>query len=174
MTALLDRALPRFDFSARHAITVAAPPAHVVAVVDRLDFREARLTRLLMRLRGMPVPDALGLDGLAQLGFVRLPGGAGNELVLGLIGRFWKLSGDLQRVTAAQFLAFDRPGYAKAAWGFVAEPQGGGTRLTTETRVLCLCADSRRRFARYWRLIRPASGLIRRDILRALAAQAMP
>jgi hypothetical protein len=34
--------------------------------------------------------------------------------------------------------------------------------LTTETRVLCLDDASRKSFQRYWRVIRPFSGWIRR------------
>jgi hypothetical protein len=40
--------------------------------------------------------------------------------------------------------------------------------LTTETRVACTDAASARRFARYWWLIRPASGTIRRSWLAAI------
>ena len=45
---------------------------------------------------------------------------------------------------------------------FKAAPAQDGALLTTETRMLATDEASRRRFARYWRLIRPASGLIRR------------
>jgi hypothetical protein len=42
-----------------------------------------------------------------------------------------------------------------------------GTELRTETRVLATDAASRRRFGRYWRVIRPGSALIRRTWLGA-------
>ena len=48
----------------------------------------------------------------------------------------------------------------------------GGTLLSTETRAIANDDAARRRFAIYWRLIRPASSLIRHDILRAIARQA--
>jgi len=50
---------------------------------------------------------------------------------------------------------------------YIAEPQPDGrTRLTTITRVACPDAATRRRFAPYWYLIRPASGFIRGRALR--------
>ena len=48
----------------------------------------------------------------------------------------------------------------------------GGTELTTETRVLCADAGARRRFLPYWYLIRPASGMIRRVMLREIRRSA--
>jgi hypothetical protein len=37
--------------------------------------------------------------------------------------------------------------------------------LTTETRIRCADAATRRHFRRYWRLVGPGSGLIRHAIL---------
>jgi hypothetical protein len=48
----------------------------------------------------------------------------------------------------------------------------GTTRLATETRVLCLDDESRRRFRLYWLFIGPFSGLIRRKILRSIKHEA--
>jgi hypothetical protein len=45
--------------------------------------------------------------------------------------------------------------------------------LTTETRVQLTDANARRAFRRYWLVIRPFSGLIRRAWLRAIAQRAM-
>jgi len=48
--------------------------------------------------------------------------------------------------------------------------------LTTETRVLCSGTAALRSFKRYWLVVGPFSGLIRRHILRAIArvAEAPP
>jgi len=80
-----------------------------------------------------------------------------------------------RRLTRAPdgFAPFDRPGYAKVVWDFRLTPQADGTtRLSTETRIRCLDAESRRRFRRYWRVIQPFSGLIRLALLRAVAREA--
>jgi DNA-binding transcriptional regulator LsrR (DeoR family) len=72
------------------------------------------------------------------------------------------------------FAAFDQAGYAKMAANFRLVPLAGGRaiQLSTETRVVCTDAASARRFARYWWLIRPASGAIRRSWLAAIKRRA--
>ena len=46
---------------------------------------------------------------------------------------------------------------------------GERTRLATSTLCEPIDKDARRHFARYWRAIPPFSGLIRMDMLRAVA-----
>jgi hypothetical protein len=63
-------------------------------------------------------------------------------------------------------------GLARGVWNFaVADETLGAVRITTETRVLCGDAASRRRFRRYWFFVRPFSGLIRIVMLRAIRRQ---
>ncbi len=60
------------------------------------------------------------------------------------------------------------PGRAKMAVNFWAS----AGELTTETRARLTDQPSRRAFSRYWLLIRPFSGLIRRQWLAAIARRA--
>ena len=54
-----------------------------------------------------------------------------------------------------------------------AEPApGGGTLLTTETRIQATDDQARRSFRRYWRVIYPGSAAIRRAWLRAIRRRA--
>lgn len=102
-------------------------------------------------------------------GFVLLSEDPPRELVLGAAGAFWRLSGGLCAVDAASFRDPPLPGTARAAWNFHVAPRPGGTcLLTTETRVRCADAASRRRFRAYWLVVRPGSGLIRRLMLRSI------
>jgi hypothetical protein len=96
----------------------------------------------------------------------------GREMLLGLVGKFWTLKGDLKKIDADSFKAFETPGYAKAVWNFALRPDGNDVRLTTETRIRCTDADSRRRFGFYWTFIRPFSGLIRMEMLRVIKNKA--
>ncbi len=75
-------------------------------------------------------------------------------------------------VDSQAYLDFAVPGVAKLALGFSASRQPNGTtRLTTQTRVFCPDLACRLKFAPYWYLIRPVSGLIRRRILGAIKAE---
>jgi hypothetical protein len=171
---LMDELMPRFDEHERHARVIPAAAADVWAALRRADLLGSPVVRALLFLRGLGGRrrEALTLDRLLERGFVLLDERPGRELALGLVGRFWTPSGGRLSLDAAGFRAFDRPGYAKAVWDFRLEDVDGGTRLSTETRILCLDPGSRRRFRLYWRLVGPFSGLTRIALLRAVARAA--
>jgi hypothetical protein len=97
-----------------------------------------------------------------------------EELVLGAVGRFWRARGELCATSPVRFHEPAPPGTAKAAWNFAVGLRSGGamTEVRTETRVLCADLASRRRFRAYWVLIRPFSGLIKREMLAAIRSAA--
>ena len=70
--------------------------------------------------------------------------------------------------TAEEFLAYSREDMCKAVIDF----RVGAGSLSTETRVHVADPVSRRRFRRYWFVIRPFSGLIRILLLRAARRRA--
>jgi hypothetical protein len=120
--------------------------------------------------RRRPAPVDVPLLGHAlTLGFGVLGEERGVQVAVGMIGQPWKLAGGETRrfQQPEEFVAFAEPGFVKAAINFCFEVQGNGTLLTTETRVRATDPASRRRFRRYWFVIRPGSGLIRRSWLRA-------
>jgi hypothetical protein len=80
--------------------------------------------------------------------------------------------GDLKKIDAETFKSFDVAGYAKAVWNFSLREEKTGTRLTTETRIKCTDMTSRRRFGFYWAIVRPFSGLIRMQMLKAIKRRA--
>ena len=172
----LDRLLPAWDKRNHHELLVRAEPAQVDAALRAVRLGDLPLSRLLMALRGMPPARrdrtllASFLDGPFAL-FVDEPG---TEVVVGLVGQPWRLRGGETRevADAEHFLAFDEPGFVRAVTGFAFERAPGGTRLVTETRIQATDPRSRRAFACYWRLISIGSGLIRRDILRAVRRRA--
>jgi hypothetical protein len=75
--------------------------------------------------------------------------------------------------TREGFVAFAEPGYAKAAMAFLVRPERGGTRVVTETRIAGTSPEAVRAFGRYWRVIRPGSGAIRRSWLAAIRRRAL-
>lgn len=176
---LIDEHLPNPDFAERHALRVHAPPERAYAAARRLDLSGSLVVRTLFALRSLPAlltrkreprEGALGMttEGLLRSGFVLLGERPPHEFVLGLVGRFWTPAGGIERIHPAEFAAFDRPGMALAAWNFTVLPTDEGSLVATETRVRCTDAAARRSFARYWRLVRPFSGLIRMEALRAI------
>jgi hypothetical protein len=154
----LDEFMPAYEFSERHAIAIAADAADVDLALRGVTFGDVPLMRVLLALRGIgrPPADATVLGAITRRS-TTLEDVPGEGIVLSLAGRFWRL-----RAAPA-----DEPP-AQAVIDFRAE-RG---RLTTETRVHVDDPQSRRKFARYWRVIRPFSGLTRTLVLRAAKRRA--
>ena len=184
---VLDRIVPSFQASERHSTTIAASPDQVWAALSQVTMGELRLFRLLMGVRVLPGrlvrsprarfnADEPLLGWAVRFGFSILGEEVRRELVVGAIGQPWRLAGGRSAavVDGDDFAAFDQPGYAKMAANFrLASTVGGSAiQLSTETRVACTDPASARRFARYWWLIRPASGVIRRSWLAAIKRRA--
>lgn len=173
---LIDRYLPRHQFSEEHSRYIPAPPARVLDVLGRPEVLDDPVARGLIALRETPnrLAGRLGFAsrlhhrpsfGIAQ--FTPLGRDGDREVAYGLAGRFWQSDyGLVEMQDAEAFAALDAAGIAKLVMNFTAVPEGAGTRLTTRTRVWCGDDAALRRFRLYWLLIRPASGLIRRRLLK--------
>ena len=169
----LDDYLPEYEFSERHSIAIGAPASRIDAAVRSVSIADIPVARALWWLRRLGRP-----HGNASKPFVggELPGivlddAAGEGIVLGLSGQFWRLRGgrDSERPTTVDaFLAYARPDTCKAVIDF----RIGHNRLSTETRVHVGDPAARRKFRRYWLVIRPFSGLIRILLLRAARKRA--
>lgn len=168
--------MPHPEIAARYGVYVSAPPARVYAALLRADLGRPVLVRLLMGIRSFPRMLADPGAAWRRLKSARAPqtlrtllGGSftvlaerpNEELLLGVQGRFWTISGGTVRVGNDAFRVGPPPGQAQAVWNFGVVPERGGTRLTTETRVRCGDPGSAATFRRYWRVVGPFSGLIR-------------
>ena len=187
---LLDDFMPEWDVRSRHAIRVIAPPERVYACLRSANFDHWGLIRILSAVRTLPLlatapghawrrarsalaPHRISLEDTMAGGFTVLAERSGDELVLGTVGRFWRAGGERRSIDPARFREPAPRGTAKAAWSIsVSSLPNGGTQLRTETRVLCADSDARRSFRRYWLLIKPFSGLIRREMLAAVRSAA--
>ncbi len=170
---LLDAIVPTYDVSSRHTIWVAADPARVYQVARGADLGRPWPVRLLMGLRAIPAWLASGdRRALGAVPFTPIAEAPGEEFVLGIMGRFWTPTGGLVAASADGFRHPPPAGLAQGVWNLRVRPSGTGTELSTETRVRCGDAATRRQFGRYWRIIRPASGLIRGSLLRHIRSVA--
>ncbi|MCA1589470.1 MAG: hypothetical protein LC734_03575 [Acidobacteria bacterium] len=168
---LIDEFLSEYDFVERHDISIRAEAADIYRAANETDFSDSFIIALLMRLRGMS-GGKITLRNLKKYQFEMLGETANKEMVIGLIGRFWTIGGGLQKIDADSFKRFETAGYAKAVWNFSLAEDGADTRLSTETRIKCTDADSKRRFGFYWTFIQPFSGLIRMETLRLIKNKA--
>ncbi len=88
---LIDDFLPRYDVRERHRTKVNASVDEVYAAVRQLDISQAKLTQWLFRLRGIPASSNFNLDNFLKMRFILLGERPNEELLLGLVGRFWGL-----------------------------------------------------------------------------------
>ena len=165
---LLSEVLPEYHFRERHERRVDAPAEAVFAAIRSVTLAETPIARRLMRLRGLragsvrPLVEEMGEEGFAEFAEEPL-----REVVYAAIGQPWRPRGG-KRAMTDELGAFAEPGYAKIVFNFRFED---GV-LSTETRVLLTDERSRKLFRRYWFVIRPFSGLIRREWLRAIGQRA--
>jgi hypothetical protein len=178
----IDELLPAPHFREHHERRIAAPPAAVWEAVEDLRLGDLALSRALMRIRLLPArlagrkEAARKADGrfLEQGPVTVLASDPDRAVVGGGVMQPWKLTLGQQppELDVAALQAFTEPGWVKVGFDLVIEPTGAGSRLTTETRVTATDPGTRARFGLYWLLIRCGSGLIRRDMLRAVARRA--
>lgn len=174
---LLDRFLPKYDVVEHHETTVDASVEKAYHAIKQFDLARSPVVLALLAVRGLPTlftgaakpSRRIGLDEIIRAGFVVLAEEPHREIVLGVVGKFWRATSGIHRIEADEFGGFDAPGFCKAAWNFaVADRPDHGSTVVTETRVACTDEDARRKFLRYWRLVGPFSALIRRVLLRGI------
>lgn len=184
---LLDKYLPVYDFNEVHMVTIRTSPEKAFAAIKELKSAElSPLAFWLMSIRELPArlmgkasPQIQGsrpfLEELYEGGFLDLDGVPNQEIVFGLVGQFWELTGgqNPQIASPQEFLAFDQPDYAKVAANLAVTDLGNGTvRCTTETRIRATHPATLKKFALYWRIISLGSGFIRILWLKAIQRKA--
>jgi hypothetical protein len=182
----IDYWMPTYDFAECHEIRTRTATESVYQAIRAADFGRHSIFKLLLGLRALPHlllnpsnagqtasglthSSKLTLDLFFRNGFVMLEERQGQEMVIGLTGRFWRPTGGIVRTDPAEFRLPTPEGAVKAAWNFtVRRATDGSCLLTTENRIWCPDTASRRWFRAYWTVIRPFSGLLRRIMLREI------
>jgi hypothetical protein len=101
-----------------------------------------------------------------HLGWGVLSDSAGREIVLGAATRPWEPNPVFRELPARDFATFAAPDYVKVVWTLRADPLPDGTCVfRTETRAVATDVEARAKFRRYWALVSPGIGLIRRMML---------
>lgn len=168
---LIDEFLPKYDFVETHDIEIRASAETVFNTINEIDLSESAIVRWLLFLRGLPTK-SLKLRDLSKSRFSILGIRENEEILLGLAGKFWTPTGEMQEIGADNFREFDKKGFAKAVWNFSVNENQNETCLMTETRISCLDDASRKSFGLYWMFIQPFSGLIRREMLKIVKKKA--
>lgn len=182
---LIDALMPTWDANIAEHLIVRAEPGRTFGAARDLDFLSVHspLLAASMWVRGVPdrlsrrpsmAPPRLVLSAGDELpGWVVLGEQPGRELAFGAVGRFWQPNIEWHDVPAEKFAAFAVPGWGKIVADFSVVPYGEhASLLTYECRTATTDADSRVRFLRYWRLVRPFVGHIFRATVATIGENA--
>jgi hypothetical protein len=183
----LDRFLPTYHFNEVHSIDIRASASAIFCSIKEITPSElSPVFRLLFWIRSLPARlvgkgdagFALSQPLLKQMesNFIFLTDVPDREIVFGMIGQVWKLTGD-QAVRLAQpkeFVQFEQPDYAKVAANFcISESKRHGCfKVSTESRIHVADPKARAKFARYWFVIYLGSSYIRTLMLQAIKRRA--
>jgi hypothetical protein len=178
---LLDDFIPEYEIVERHRIAVAAPAATTLATARDQDLLAHPVIRAVFRMRELVMqgtaeqqerPRAL-LPQVLSLGWGILADVPGREVVVGAVTQPWKSDVVFHALPPGRFRAFGEPGFVKIAWSLRADPTGPQSSVfRTETRAVATDASARMKFRRYWSLVSPGVGLIRRMSLGPLKCEA--
>ena len=170
----LDDFLPSYEFVERHSLAIDAAPDQIDTAFRSVAIADIPIARALWFVRrlGRPSGDLTKPFVSSELPGIVLEDVPGRGIVLGLTGQFWKIRGGYRDPTrprtADEYVGYARPDMCKAVIDF----RVGESSLSTETRVHVADPAARRKFRRYWFVIRPFSGLIRILFLRAARRRA--
>lgn len=180
-TTRLDSIMPEYQFFEKHSTRIHARPGQVIQAVRQSTFGDMHALSTLLKVRGAALRvssqendafarDKRVLDVFSASGYAL--GGSDRELVMcgGANAREKRV---LHPNTLEECASDREPGAVKMAFNFNAEDAGGGwSTVTTETRVLVLDDSARGLMSRYWRLIVPGSGMLRRQWLESIKRRA--
>ncbi|MCW3016753.1 MAG: hypothetical protein JWO02_3845 [Solirubrobacterales bacterium] len=171
---LSDEFLPTYDVSDAVAVVVDANVDVTWQTLLRADLiqvgRRKPLVAILGALRALPdlasqvlhramppaPPPTMTLGELATLplgdgGWALLGERSGDEIALGLVGKFWRPVIEFAAVDAAGFADFAERGYAKTVYSLSVRPlDDGRTLLVGLMRTATTDEHARRWFRRYW------------------------
>jgi len=178
---LLDRFMSTYEVSDWNLARVASPAAITFATAAGLDLQHSKIIRAIFRGRELILgskqvkaewPKPL-LDWARALGWSVLAEVPGREVIFGAATRPWQPNVVFRTLNAAEFAAFQEPGYVKIAWMLRADPISATQSVVrTETRVATTDLYARGKFRWYWAFLSPGILLIRRIALSMVKSEA--
>lgn len=162
---LIDTFLPDYDFNERHSTRVRTDPDK--AYVKMLGTRIATdwIMKILLRVRGISHQDER-LTAFGKGVFTKLGERPGEEIVFGIISNDGFFS-SCRSCTVEEFMMPDKD-VIRSVINFRSDRIGNEVMISTETRILCGNSKLKKSFSRYWFIVKPFSGLLRKRMLRQL------
>ncbi len=164
-TDLIDKYLPHYTFSEYHETMVNSLIEPVYQIAKDVDLSRSKLITFLFKIRGLPTKRLNLQNFIVDIGFTNLEENYPYENLIG----FWT-RGKVEKIPNYEaFVSNSISPWLKAVWNFKCEAMDNGkTKVSTETRILCVAPITRFTFGLYWSIIKPFSGITRVKMLRII------
>jgi len=167
--SLINKYLPVYTYNEYHKILLNVNSKKAFETTKNVDMSDLFISKILMKLRGLPVSDLSLMGFLKNMQFTYLEEIKFKEFLIGCWTNSKLMSGSDEK----KFINDREDCETKTVWNFqFEEVSHDKTLISTETRILCLTMRSRFTFSLYWFLIKPFSGLIRKEILKLIKKNA--
>lgn len=162
---LIDKYLPQYTFNEYHDTMVNCSIENVYQIAKDFDLSKSKIINLLFKLRGLPTKNLNLQNFINDIGFTNLEENCPHENLIGFWARFRiaKIPGH------DEFINNSISPWIKVVWNFhFEEMEENRTKVSTETRVLCVAPITMFTFGLYWLMIKPFSGLTRKKMLKII------
>ena len=159
---LIDKYLPEYTFNEFHEIVVNSPIEDVYKIAKNLDLSKSKLIITLFKIRGIPTKRMNLQDFISDIGHTNLEERFPTENLFGL----WAKTKIEPISNHKDFIDNTISARIKIVWNFCfSSLNSTQTKVSTETRVLCVHPVAKVLFGLYWLIIKPFSGIIRTKML---------
>jgi len=162
---LIDKYIPQYTFNEYHEIVVNCPIGNVYHIAKDFDLSKSKIIEFLFKIRGLPTKRLNLQNFINDIGFTNLEENFPNENLIG----FWARVKIAKIPSYEDFINNSISPWIKAVWNFqFEEMEDNKTKVSTETRVLCIAPITRLTFGLYWLMIKPFSSLTRKIMLKII------
>lgn len=166
--SLIETYLPEYTFNEYHEIVINSHIEKVYETAKDFDLSKSKMITVLFKIRGLPTKRMNLQSFITDMGFTNLEENYPNETLIG----FWTRFKIAPIPGYEDFIRNSISPWIKVVWNFQFKKlDKNKTKLSTETRVLCVADITRFTFGAYWLMIKPFSGLIRTRMLRIIKAE---
>ena len=162
---LIDKYMPQYTFNEYHETVVNCPIQNVYHIAKDVDLSKSKIIKFLFKIRGLPTKRLNLQNFINDIDFTNLEENFPYEFLIG----FWARVKISKISNYEDFINNSISPWIKVVWNFqLEEMEENKTKVSTETRVLCVAPITKFTFGLYWSMIKPFSGLTRKKMLKII------
>ncbi len=157
--------MSQYTFNEYHETVVNCPIQNVYHIAKDVDLSKSKIIKFLFKIRGLPTKRLNLQNFISDIDFTNLEENFPYEFLIG----FWARVKISKISNYEDFINNSISPWIKVVWNFqLEEMEENTTKVSTETRVLCVAPITKFTFGLYWSMIKPFSGLTRKKMLKII------